>query len=204
MVRTMTWDHAIEAERHLTDLVAAAARPGLLVLEVASGGGGSACPWAALEPWTRARAVTVADVAGAVASPALEVALACDLVFLRRDAALVLPGPGLPVPAGVVWALGRAGRPALRRGLLEPGAVPAAEAVALGLAQAIVAPDEALPLPRTRSRAALTAARDLMRARAGEGGGRQLELASFRLLFAVGDPEEGARAFLEGREPEFE
>jgi enoyl-CoA hydratase/carnithine racemase len=51
--------------------------------------------------------------------------------------------------------------------------------------------------------ASLTAARDLMRASARGSAGLALELASFRLLFAAGDPEEGARAFLEKRDPEF-
>lgn len=203
-VRRVTWDHAAEAESQLAALVEAVREPGLLVVGVGAGGDGSGCRWSALEPWTRARAVTVADISGAVASPALEVALACDLVFVRRDAELLLPAADRPLPPGLLWALGRAGRAALRRGLLETGPVPATAAVVLGLAQAEVAPDAELPLPRTRSRAALTAARDLMRARSGEGGGLQLELASFRLLFAVGDPEEGARAFLERREAEFE
>ena len=47
------------------------------------------------------------------------------------------------------------------------------------------------------------AARDLMRCRAGGTAGRALELATFRLLFAAGDPVEGARAFLEKRPPRF-
>ena len=42
-----------------------------------------------------------------------------------------------------------------------------------------------------------------MRSRADGGAGRALELATFRLLFAAGDPEEGARAFLERRSPRF-
>ena len=42
-----------------------------------------------------------------------------------------------------------------------------------------------------------------MRAAAHGSAGLALELASFRLLFAAGDPEEGARAFLDKREPEF-
>jgi 1,4-dihydroxy-2-naphthoyl-CoA synthase len=42
-----------------------------------------------------------------------------------------------------------------------------------------------------------------MRAAAHGSAGLALELASFRLLFAVGDPKEGARAFLEKRQPDF-
>ena len=51
--------------------------------------------------------------------------------------------------------------------------------------------------------ASLTAARDLLRASARGSAGLALELATFRLLFAAGDPEEGARAFLEKRDPKF-
>ena len=37
----------------------------------------------------------------------------------------------------------------------------------------------------------------------GRLAGGALEVATFRLLFAAGDPEEGARAFLERRAPRF-
>jgi enoyl-CoA hydratase/carnithine racemase len=77
------------------------------------------------------------------------------------------------------------------------------EAVVLGLATAEVAEDCPLPIPDDASVASLTAARDLMRASARGSSGLALELASFRLLFAAGDPEEGARAFLEKRDPKF-
>jgi len=103
----------------------------------------------------------------------------------------------------VIWALGRAGRSALARGLLEVDDLSAAEAVMLGVGTGIVPADEPLPLPESMSVASLTAARDLMRASALGSAGLALELASFRLLFAAGDPEEGARAFLEKRDPEF-
>jgi enoyl-CoA hydratase/carnithine racemase len=103
----------------------------------------------------------------------------------------------------VIWALGRAGRAALARGLLEVDELSAVDAVALGVAAGVVADDQPLPLPKSISVASLTAARDLMRASARGSAGLALELASFRLLFAAGDPEEGARAFLEKRDPEF-
>jgi len=75
--------------------------------------------------------------------------------------------------------------------------------VVLGVATAVVPVDEPLPLPKSMSEASLTAARDLMRASARGSAGLALELASFRLLFAAGDPEEGACAFLEKRAPDF-
>jgi enoyl-CoA hydratase/carnithine racemase len=160
-------------------------------------------PWVDLEPWTRSRAVTVADLQGSLAPPALDVALCCDLVYLRAGAQVLLPGPDEAPTVGVVWAVARAGRGALARGILTGGAVSCDEAVRLGLAHAVADPGQPLPLPDTCSLAALTTARDLMRSRATRGPGLALELASFRLLFATGDPEEGARAFLERREPEF-
>ena len=61
-----------------------------------------------------------------------------------------------------------------------------------------------LPLPSNLSVAALTTARDLMRSAISGGPGLALELASFRLLFAAGEPAEGARAFLEKRRPDFD
>jgi hypothetical protein len=49
---------------------------------------------------------------------------------------------------------------------------------------------------------ALMTARDLMRSSVGARS--KLELASFQLLFASGDPGEGARAFFERRSPDFD
>jgi len=135
--------------------------------------------------------------------PALGVALCADLVFLEPGAVLGLPPAGaLPSPAAIL-AAGRAGQRALRRVLLGEGAIGGEEAVELGLVHGIVAGDEELPLPLDGSLSALTAARDLLRSRAGGGNGLALEAAAFRLLFAGGDPREGASAFLERRPPRF-
>jgi len=147
--------------------------------------------------------VTVSDVAGELSSPALDVALCADLVYLRPRARLRFAAGSDPPSDGVIWALGRAGRAALARGLLEVDDLSATDSVALGVATAVVSADEPLPLPKSMSVASLTAARDLMRVSARGSAGLALELASFRLLFAAGDPEEGARAFLEKRDPSF-
>ena len=181
-----------------------AREPGLLVVTFDRDDGSDPVPWPVLEPWTRSRAVTVADVRADLSGGGLEVALCSDLVYLRVGAHLGLP-PGPLVPgAGLVWALGRAGRAALDRGLLGDGRIGGAEAVELGLAQRVLAGHEGLPLPEPHSVVALTAARDLARAGAGGAGALQLELATFRLLFATGEPQEGARAFVEKRDPEFD
>jgi enoyl-CoA hydratase/carnithine racemase len=112
--------------------------------------------------------------------------------------------PEFAPPPGVIWALGRAGRAALERGLLNPVPLVDSEAAEFGIVQEIVAADDPLPLPSNPSIASLTAARDLMRASVSGPPGLGLELASFRLLFAAGEPAEGARAFLEKRKPVFE
>jgi enoyl-CoA hydratase/carnithine racemase len=124
-------------------------------------------------------------------------------VYIRDGVSLVLPEIDAPPSPGILWALSRAGRAAAAAGLLTGGSFGGKEAVRLGLAQGVVATEDRLPLPSRISIAALTAARDLMRSRAGGAPGRALELATFRLLFARGDPIEGALAFLERRDPEF-
>jgi enoyl-CoA hydratase/carnithine racemase len=199
----MIWRHDEAAGAQLGALAAEARDIGYLVVEFPESGDGEPLPWSAVEPWTRSRAVTVADVSGILASPTLDVALCCDLVYLRPQSELRLAAKAGPPSDGVIWALGRAGRAALARGLLEEDDLSAADAVALGVATRIVPVDEPLPLPDSLSVASLTAARDLMRAGARGSAGLALELASFRLLFAAGDPEEGARAFLEKRDPDF-
>ena len=202
-MRQTGWNHEEEARAQIAALVAETREIGYLVVTFPGGGDNDPLPWSALEQWTRSRAVTVSDVAGELSSPALDVALCSDLVYLRPQASLRLAATAGPPSDGVIWALGRAGRSALARGLLEVDDLSAAEAVMLGVGTGIVPADEPLPLPESMSVASLTAARDLMRASALGSAGLALELASFRLLFAAGDPEEGARAFLEKRDPEF-
>ena len=197
------WSHGEEAGAQLNALGSEVREIGYLVVVFPEGGDEGPLPWSALEPWIRSRAVTVAEVAGELASPALDVALCSDLVYLRPQASLRLAASTGSPSDGVIWALGRAGRAALARGLLEAGDLSAVDAVTLGVATGVVPADEPLPLPKSMSVASLTAARDLMRASARGSAGLALELASFRLLFAAGDPEEGARAFLEKRDPNF-
>ena len=202
-MRRIDWNHHQDGGAQVAALTAEAREIGYLVVVFPEGGGGDPLPWAALERWTRSRAVTVADVAGELSSPALDVALCSDLVYLRPRASLRIAPNGGPPADGVIWALGRAGRAALARGLLEVDDLSAADAVSLGVATGIVPADVPLPLLDSVSEASVTAARDLMRASARGSAGLALELASFRLLFAAGDPEEGARAFLEKRDPKF-
>ncbi len=200
----VAWNAEAEPEPQLEGLLEAARETGLLVVRFAAcGRSARSLPWSTLEPWTRTRAVTVADVAGDVAGAALGIALCADLVVLRSDAGLVLPEVTASPPADLLWAAGRAGPRALRRCLLGDGRIDADEAADLALAHDVIGPDDGLPLGGRLSVAALTAARDLVRARVSGTAAMQLELATFRFLFAVGDPREGAAAFLEKREPDF-
>ena len=123
---------------------------------------------------------------------------------MRAGASLELPpvDDAPPSPA-VVWAIARAGIRAAAVGLLQGGTIGAREARRCGLVHLVVEDAAPLPLPEPVSPAALTAARDLVRARTRGGPAEALELATFRFLFAAGDPEEGARAFLEKREAVF-
>lgn len=202
-MRQIAWNHEEDAGAQVAAMGSETRDIGYLVVAFPGGGSGDPLPWSVLEQWTRSRAVTVSDVAGELSSPALDVALCTDLIYLRPKASLRLSASSGPPSDGVIWALGRAGRAALARGLLEVDDLSAASAVALGVATGVVPADEPLPLPESMSVASLTAARDLMRASARGSAGLALELASFRLLFAAGDPEEGARAFLEKRDPKF-
>ena len=198
------WQPERDAEAQLDELLDSCAEPGVLVVSFPACRDGQPLPWSRLEPWTRSRAVTVADGAGDLLGPGLEVALCCDLVYLREGAAVRLPPVDRVPAAGLVWALARAGRRALARGLLHGSAISAAEAVSVGLAQAVVAGTEPLPLPEPCSVVALTATRDLMRTRSPRTPSLELELATFQLLYAADQPQEGARAFLENRDPDFE
>ena len=197
------WDHDGGIAEQVERLCAAAAAPGISVVRFRAGGDGEHISWDQIERWTRSRAVTVAEVTGRLASPGLDFALCSDLVYLRPKATLWLSTSRAPPSPGVIWALGRAGRGALYRGLMEISEIEAADAIDLGLANRVISTEDPLPLPDAASIPSLTTVRDLMRAGAIGAPGLALELASFRLLFASGDPNEGARAFLEKRKPKF-
>jgi len=189
----------------LRGLAAVLGRPGVVVVRFRGGTSGTReIPRRALEVWTGSRAVTVAHVeGGGLGEPALGLALCADLVFLQEGASLEFPGGGTTPSPALILAAGRAGSRALRRVLLGEGPMAAEEAVELGLVHAVVEGGEELPLPLDGSLSALTAARDLLRSGAAGANALALEAATFRLLFAGGDPREGAAAFLERRRPRF-
>ncbi|MCG6961854.1 MAG: hypothetical protein LJE95_01135 [Acidobacteria bacterium] len=197
------WNGGEDPGTELARLSEEARAPGVIRIAFDGGGSGEALSWERLESWTRSRAVTVAEIRGGLSSPAMEVALCCDLVCARPGAQLDLPAVGRVPSAPLLWAAGRAGKRALARVLLHGEPIRLDEAADIGLVHVVLAAEDPLPPAEGVSVAALTAARDLLRARADRGGGLALEMATFRFLFAVGDPREGARAFLERRPPRF-
>jgi enoyl-CoA hydratase/carnithine racemase len=203
-VQNHVWDATDDPVTKVAVLAAEASREGYLIVEFNHvEGDGSGLDWGLVEPWTRSRAITIAVVAGRVASPALGVALCSDLVYLLPSSRLMLAFEReIPTPA-TIWALGRAGRKALARGLLDTGDLEPQEAVDLGLAHRVLGDRAELPLSEDDSLVAATIARDLMRSEVPGRAGLALELAAFRLIFASGHPERGAAAFLEKKPPEF-
>lgn len=198
-MRTVEWNPASPLPDQLKSWCDQGVAPGVLHVVFEGCGFEEALSWKQLAPWTRTRVVTVAELRLSLCGAALAVALCADLVYLRPAVELHLdearPSPGL------VWALGRAGRSALSRGLLDAAPIGGPEAVRLGLAQRVLGGEEPVPVPEGASEVARTTARDVMRVAVDARSA--IELASFRLLFASGDPKEGADAFLERREPVF-
>jgi enoyl-CoA hydratase/carnithine racemase len=144
-----------------------------------------------------------------------EVALACDFRFAAEDAELglseitlgIIPGAGgtqrLPRVVGLTNA----------RDLIWTGRrVGAAEALAMGLVDRVVAPTEVYPAAMEQARrladgptVAYAAAKRALAASARPlAEGLEVEREAFVPLFATRDQEEGMLAFLEKREPRFE
>jgi len=188
----------------LEALLAHAGEAALLVIEIPPGAGGAPADPTGLERLWTGRPVTAAVARGdRLAGGALEIALSCDLLYLGETTALDAGSGDAAPPAAAVRAFALAGRAALRRLLLDPRPIGAREAVRLGVAAGIVAPGEPPPIAAGASYAALAAARDLVRASGGRAARLALERAAFQLLFAEGEPREGALAFLEKRPPRF-
>jgi enoyl-CoA hydratase/carnithine racemase len=202
-VRYVEWDTERDPNMQLEALLEETDPPDVLVVRFRSSGPGTSLDRPILERWMSSRVVTVADAACPLTGAALEAALCCDLVYLRSTATVDV-GPIDQLPsAGLVHALARSGSAAAARALLSDEALDAETVFGIGLAHGVLAPGEPVPIPDPVSLPALTAARDLMRSAAVGDPGRVLELATFRLLFAAGDPIEGATAFLERRQPDF-
>ena len=200
-MKSVVWDPSESLADQLAQWCQLGDQPGVVhVVFEGRGDHDETLDWPILERWTRTRAVTVTEVRSSLGGSVLAVALCADAVYFRRGVDVLLDA-GEPSP-GLVWALGRAGRAALARGLLDEKAIAGDEAVRLGLVSGVLDDEEPIPTPDGASMAAMTTARDMMRV--SIDARPVLELASFRLLFSSGDPEEGAKAFLERREPVFD
>ena len=201
VVKSVVWDPSEVLADQLTHWCRLGDEPGVVhVVFEGQSDRDEPLDWPVLERWTRSRAVTVADVRSTFGGSVLAAALCADAIYLRRGVDVLLDA-GEPSP-GLVWALGRAGRAALARGLLDDRPITADEAVRIGLANGVLDDEEAVPTPDGASLAAMTTARDVMRV--SVDARPVLELVSFRLLFSSGDPKEGAKAFLERRDPVFD
>ena len=159
--------------------------------------------------------VSIAAVNGYALGGGMELALACDLRYLASDATFGQPEIKLGVipGAGGTQRLVRLIGPGRSRELVYTGRfVPAAEALDLGLAERIVAPDEvfAAAVKDARGfargpRLALAAAKAAIAAATETPGGAgiQAEREAFLTLFGTPDQREGMAAFLEKRPPRF-
>lgn len=122
--------------------------------------------------------------------------LHCDWAVVAADASISIDTP--EAWSGAIW---RIGRRALRL-LTTPGAVPAAQGLADGLVDAVVAAGTD-PLQwmngwlAGRSELALDSAAAMIRLR----GGDPLERAEFARMFGVGEPQAGLAAFLTKNRP---
>jgi enoyl-CoA hydratase len=157
----------------------------------------------------------IAAVNGFALGGGCEIALACDFVYASDAAKFGQPEVNL----GVIPGFGGTQRLARRVGvgrareLIYTGEIIGADkAVAIGLANAVVAKDELLP--RVRSLAADIAAkaplaiaqakRTMLRGVLGDlTAACELEAQAFAMLFGSADQKEGMKAFVEKRKPEY-
>jgi enoyl-CoA hydratase len=156
-------------------------------------------------------APVIAAVNGFALGGGCELALICDFIYASRNARFGQPEVGLGVTPGLggTQRLTRRIGQARARELLYTGTViDAAEALRLGLANAVLEPAELMP--RVRAVAEAIAARAPLAVAAAkraarEGGelplsaGLEVERQLFAGLFATADQKEGMRAFIEKR-----
>lgn len=118
---------------------------------------------------------------------------------LTGDYVIVAPGATITLDSPAAWAgaVWRIGRRALLLHIEGKTTLPAEEALRIGLIDEIAA--DGSQFAGARSALALDSAAMLITRR----GGDALERAEFARLFALGEPQEGLRAFLEKRKPAF-
>jgi enoyl-CoA hydratase len=173
----------------------------------------SAAAQAAADRIEGARVPVIAAVNGFALGGGCELALACDFIYASRTAQFGQPEVSLGVIPGIggTQRLPRRVGQAMARELIFTGAIiDAAEALRIGLANAVVEPGELMARVRAvadqiaaKAPLAIAAAKQAVR----DGGdlpqvaGMELERDLFARAFATHDQKEGMRAFIEKRAP---
>lgn len=160
--------------------------------------------------------VSVAAVSGFALGGGLELALACDLICGTERAKFALPETNLgliPGFGGTVNLVRRIGFHFAMEMILTGETIDAQEAYRRGLLLEVIETEKfeerLLELTTKLSKKgiySLLASRRLVRAAASSEQDRALllERESFGNLFSTGEPQEGMRAFLEKRSPQFD
>lgn len=168
--------------------------------------------WDAIE---RYRRPVIAAVSGFALGGGCELAMHCDIIIAGESAKLGQPEVklGIMPGAGGTQRLTRvAGKFAAMRWLLTGDLLSAADAHRLGLVSEVVSDSQVLPhalalAARIAAHAPLAVAAIKEAVRAGAdlplAAALQLEGESYQRLFATEDRNEGMRAFLEKRKPQF-
>ncbi len=158
----------------------------------------------------------IAAVNGFALGGGLELAMACDLIIASEKARFGQPEINLaliPGFGGTQRLPHRIGHARAREYVLTGEMFDAKTALALGLANQVVAPEELMPAARklaeklaSKSRAALRQAKAALRASftMEEDAGLRFEQEAFGLVFASADRVEGTRAFVQKREPKWQ
>ncbi|MDX2009035.1 MAG: enoyl-CoA hydratase-related protein [Myxococcaceae bacterium] len=158
---------------------------------------------------------TIAAVNGFALGGGLELALACDLLYVSEKAKLGLPEVSLAVIPGFggTQRLTRAiGKPRARELIFTGDPVDANKAKEIGLALEVLAPEALLPRCKevahkiaTRGPVAVAQAKRVIEAGADLPlkDANELERQAFALLFGTDDQKEGMKAFLEKRKAAF-
>src|SRR6202162_2068341 len=157
----------------------------------------------------------IAAVNGFALGGGLELAMACDLIIASEKARFGQPEINLALIPGFggTQRLPHRNGPALARECVRPGDMfDAKTALALGLVNQVVAPDEWMPTaPKLAERLASKSAVALRQAKAAlrasftmeEDAGLRFEQEAFGLTFASEDRVEGTRAFVQKRDPKW-
>jgi enoyl-CoA hydratase len=173
----------------------------------------SAAAQAAADKVEGARVPVIAAVNGFALGGGCELALACDFIYASRTAQFGQPEVGLGVLPGIggTQRLPRRVGQAHARELIFTGRIiDAAEALRIGLANAVVEPGELMAkvnevAAQIAAKAPLAVAAAKRAVRDGgdrpQADGLELERELFGRLFATQDQKEGMRAFIEKRPP---